>query len=182
MPNMPDNRMKCIKYYSMNCAFDVYAPFQNAFPVSGLFSTHLLSLDALLTVVDSIEQHCHSRILKATAKPSDEGSGMKSEGSEVMGSAEGQSHSGVKEDGLVGHSTNGFAMGTKVIQGKEASIGKCLYLFTSFTYLLLLSSTGETEGDLWCALCASVSQSVSQSVSHIFLDPAITLKVLHIFS
>ncbi|XP_052237414.1 Golgi-specific brefeldin A-resistance guanine nucleotide exchange factor 1-like isoform X1 [Dreissena polymorpha] len=101
---------------------------KNAFPVSGLFSTHLLSLDALLTVVDSIEQHCHSRILKATAKPSDEGSGMKSEGSEVMGSAEGQSHSGVKEDGLVGHSTNGFAMGTKVIQGKEASIdvGKTL--------------------------------------------------------
>ena len=37
--------------------------FQNAFPVAGLFSTHLLSLDALLTVVDSIEQHCHSRIL-----------------------------------------------------------------------------------------------------------------------
>lgn len=37
--------------------------FQNAFPVQGLFSTHLLSLDALLTVVDSIEQHCHSRIL-----------------------------------------------------------------------------------------------------------------------
>lgn len=39
---------------------------KNAFPVSGLFSTHLLSLDALLTVVDSIEQHCHSRILKST--------------------------------------------------------------------------------------------------------------------
>ena len=31
--------------------------------MAGLFSTHLLSLDALLTVVDSIEQHCHSRIL-----------------------------------------------------------------------------------------------------------------------
>ncbi|XP_060605825.1 Golgi-specific brefeldin A-resistance guanine nucleotide exchange factor 1-like isoform X2 [Ruditapes philippinarum] len=43
---------------------------KNAFPVSGLFSTHLLSLDALLTVVDSIEQHCHSRILKSTTNPS----------------------------------------------------------------------------------------------------------------
>ena len=37
--------------------------FQNAFPVSGLYNTHLLSLDALLTVIDSIEAHCHSRIL-----------------------------------------------------------------------------------------------------------------------
>ncbi|XP_041364766.1 Golgi-specific brefeldin A-resistance guanine nucleotide exchange factor 1-like isoform X2 [Gigantopelta aegis] len=36
---------------------------KNAFPVSGLFTTHLLSLDALLTVIDSVEQHCHSRIL-----------------------------------------------------------------------------------------------------------------------
>lgn len=39
---------------------------KNAFPVSGLFTTHLLSLDALLTVVDTIEQHCHSRILSST--------------------------------------------------------------------------------------------------------------------
>jgi brefeldin A-resistance guanine nucleotide exchange factor 1 len=37
--------------------------FQNAFPVSGLYNTHLLSLDALLTIIDSIEGHCHSRIL-----------------------------------------------------------------------------------------------------------------------
>ena len=37
--------------------------FQNAFPVSGLYNTHLLSLDALLTIIDSIEAHCHSRIL-----------------------------------------------------------------------------------------------------------------------
>jgi brefeldin A-resistance guanine nucleotide exchange factor 1 len=31
--------------------------------VSGLYNTHLLSLDALLTIIDSIEGHCHSRIL-----------------------------------------------------------------------------------------------------------------------
>ena len=43
--------------------------FQNAFPVAGLFSTHLLSLDALLTVIDSIEQHCNTRILNATKAP-----------------------------------------------------------------------------------------------------------------
>ncbi|CAB0006397.1 unnamed protein product [Nesidiocoris tenuis] len=36
---------------------------KNAFPVSGIFNTHLLSLDALLTVIDSIESHCNSRIL-----------------------------------------------------------------------------------------------------------------------
>uniref|UniRef100_T1IU23 SEC7 domain-containing protein n=1 Tax=Strigamia maritima TaxID=126957 RepID=T1IU23_STRMM len=36
---------------------------KNAFPVTGLYSTHLLSLDALLTVIDSIESHCYSRIL-----------------------------------------------------------------------------------------------------------------------
>ena len=40
--------------------------FQNAFPVSGLFSTHVLSLDALLAVIDSIEQHCHHRVLHSS--------------------------------------------------------------------------------------------------------------------
>jgi len=39
---------------------------KNAFPVAGLFTIHLLSLDALLTVVDNIEQHCHSRTLAIT--------------------------------------------------------------------------------------------------------------------
>ncbi|KAK9505516.1 hypothetical protein O3M35_009555 [Rhynocoris fuscipes] len=36
---------------------------KNAFPVTGVYNTHLLSLDALLTVIDSIESHCNSRIL-----------------------------------------------------------------------------------------------------------------------
>jgi len=35
--------------------------------VAGLYSTHLLSLDALLAVIDSIEQHCHHRILSASS-------------------------------------------------------------------------------------------------------------------
>ena len=34
--------------------------------MSGLFSTHLLSLDALLAVIDSIEQHCHHRVINGT--------------------------------------------------------------------------------------------------------------------
>jgi len=44
---------------------------QNAFPVAGLYSTHLLSLDALLAVIDSIEQHCHHRILNASSSLAD---------------------------------------------------------------------------------------------------------------
>lgn len=35
---------------------------KNPFPVPGLFSIHLLSLDALLTVIESIERNCHSRM------------------------------------------------------------------------------------------------------------------------
>lgn len=41
--------------------------FQNAFPVSGqLYTTHLLSLEALLTVIDSTEAHCQAKILRNT--------------------------------------------------------------------------------------------------------------------
>jgi brefeldin A-resistance guanine nucleotide exchange factor 1 len=40
---------------------------KNAFPVTGLYSTHFLSLDALLTVIESIEEQCQRRI--AGAKP-----------------------------------------------------------------------------------------------------------------
>ncbi|KAJ8022774.1 Golgi-specific brefeldin A-resistance guanine nucleotide exchange factor 1 [Holothuria leucospilota] len=37
---------------------------KNAFPVSGsLYTTHLLSLDALLAVIDSIEENCQHRIM-----------------------------------------------------------------------------------------------------------------------
>lgn len=35
--------------------------FKNVFPLNDIYSTHLLSMDALLAVVDSIEQHCHNR-------------------------------------------------------------------------------------------------------------------------
>uniref|UniRef100_A0ABI7XA62 SEC7 domain-containing protein n=1 Tax=Felis catus TaxID=9685 RepID=A0ABI7XA62_FELCA len=39
---------------------------QNAFPVSGqLYTTHLLSLDALLTVIDSTEAHCQAKVLNS---------------------------------------------------------------------------------------------------------------------
>ncbi|VVC44252.1 Hypothetical protein CINCED_3A003322 [Cinara cedri] len=34
---------------------------KNVFPFNDIYSTHLLSMDALLAVVDSIERHCHNR-------------------------------------------------------------------------------------------------------------------------
>lgn len=46
----------------------VCLPVQNAFPVSGqLYTTHLLSLEALLTVIDSTEAHCQAKVLDSNA-------------------------------------------------------------------------------------------------------------------
>lgn len=53
---------------------------QNAFPVSGLYTTHLLSLDALLAVIDSIEQHCHHRVLHTAKKEEDKERSVLNEG------------------------------------------------------------------------------------------------------
>ncbi|XP_054719595.1 Golgi-specific brefeldin A-resistance guanine nucleotide exchange factor 1-like [Uloborus diversus] len=39
---------------------------KNAYPVSGLYSVHLLSLEALLAVVENIENHCQCRMLNQT--------------------------------------------------------------------------------------------------------------------
>ncbi|XP_062286179.1 Golgi-specific brefeldin A-resistance guanine nucleotide exchange factor 1 isoform X2 [Scomber scombrus] len=42
---------------------------KNAFPVSGqLYTTHLLSLEALLTVIDSTEAHCQAKVLNNTTQ------------------------------------------------------------------------------------------------------------------
>ncbi|XP_074531303.1 Golgi-specific brefeldin A-resistance guanine nucleotide exchange factor 1 isoform X2 [Halichoeres trimaculatus] len=42
---------------------------KNAFPVSGqLYTTHLLSLEALLTVIDSTEAHCQAKVINNTAQ------------------------------------------------------------------------------------------------------------------
>ncbi|KAM4615448.1 Golgi-specific brefeldin A-resistance guanine nucleotide exchange factor 1 [Polymixia lowei] len=42
---------------------------KNAFPVSGqLYTTHLLSLEALLTVINSTEAHCQARVLNNSAQ------------------------------------------------------------------------------------------------------------------
>ncbi|XP_040905409.1 Golgi-specific brefeldin A-resistance guanine nucleotide exchange factor 1 isoform X2 [Toxotes jaculatrix] len=42
---------------------------KNAFPVSGqLYTTHLLSLEALLTVIDSTEAYCQAKVLNSAAQ------------------------------------------------------------------------------------------------------------------
>lgn len=42
---------------------------KNAFPVTaGVYHTHLLSLDALLTIIESIEKHCNSKSDKITSE------------------------------------------------------------------------------------------------------------------
>eukprot|EP00080_Pristionchus_pacificus_P016438 PDM76458.1 gbf-1 [Pristionchus pacificus] len=47
---------------------------ENAFPVSGLRSTSLLSLDALLVVIDTIDMNCHCRRAGAIVESADESS------------------------------------------------------------------------------------------------------------
>lgn len=102
--------------------------FQNAFPVSGLFSTHLLSLDALLTVVDTIEQHCHTRILRGTGSKS--GEVVKVEGIEVTAEGQGQKMEGEREHRVIGPPTTGFATGLALLQGKEGSPGNIYHFIT----------------------------------------------------
>uniref|UniRef100_A0A8C5WLS2 Golgi-specific brefeldin A-resistance guanine nucleotide exchange factor 1 n=1 Tax=Leptobrachium leishanense TaxID=445787 RepID=A0A8C5WLS2_9ANUR len=57
-------------YYCSNLFEDLTKLLsKNAFPVSGqLYTTHLLSLEALLTVIDSTEAHCQAKILSNTAQ------------------------------------------------------------------------------------------------------------------
>lgn len=53
--------------WTMVCLCHVF--LQNAFPVSGqLYTTHLLSLEALLTVIDSTEAHCQAKVLNSSAQ------------------------------------------------------------------------------------------------------------------
>uniref|UniRef100_H3CF70 Golgi brefeldin A resistant guanine nucleotide exchange factor 1 n=1 Tax=Tetraodon nigroviridis TaxID=99883 RepID=H3CF70_TETNG len=63
-------------YINYDCDFYCSSLFEdltkllskNAFPVSGqLYTTHLLSLEALLTVIDSIEAHCQAKVVNGGA-------------------------------------------------------------------------------------------------------------------
>ncbi|OWF51783.1 Golgi-specific brefeldin A-resistance guanine nucleotide exchange factor 1 [Mizuhopecten yessoensis] len=96
---------------------------KNAFPVQGLFSTHLLSLDALLTVVDSIEQHCHSRILTTTKKVTDTEVKVTEETSEGDKTEESTPLDGTEQNKpnapWLGPPTSGYAMGQRILHSKD---------------------------------------------------------------
>jgi brefeldin A-resistance guanine nucleotide exchange factor 1 len=97
--------------------------------VSGLFSTHLLSLDALLTVVDSIEQHCHSRILKFTTNPSHGGDQTK----KGTDSGEGPTTTAETEK------DEGGAMTSQKMPQTQGRYLSCLYFFCvicTYNYVL----------------------------------------------
>ncbi|KAM6415601.1 Golgi-specific brefeldin A-resistance guanine nucleotide exchange factor 1 isoform 2-T2 [Rhynochetos jubatus] len=100
---------------------------KNAFPVSGqLYTVHLLSLEALLTVIDSTEAHCQAKVLsnihqqeKEVAKSSPEtmnGTKETSNNNERVLS-EGKSSSAVSESGGVCPPTSGCLMADQMKEG-----------------------------------------------------------------
>uniref|UniRef100_A0A3P8NVS5 Golgi-specific brefeldin A-resistance guanine nucleotide exchange factor 1 n=1 Tax=Astatotilapia calliptera TaxID=8154 RepID=A0A3P8NVS5_ASTCA len=75
---------------------------KNAFPVSGqLYTTHLLSLEALLTVIDSIEAHCQARVLSSIAQQ-DQAETALADG-EGAAKAETDSAAGISTDNFTPH-------------------------------------------------------------------------------
>ncbi|XP_048864709.1 Golgi-specific brefeldin A-resistance guanine nucleotide exchange factor 1 isoform X1 [Brienomyrus brachyistius] len=73
-------------YYCSNLFEDLTKLLsKNAFPVSGqLYTTHLLSLEALLTVIDSIEAHCQAKVLNNTTQQ-DQSETLTAEGESIVG-------------------------------------------------------------------------------------------------
>ncbi|XP_041424775.1 Golgi-specific brefeldin A-resistance guanine nucleotide exchange factor 1 isoform X3 [Xenopus laevis] len=79
-------------YYCSNLFEDLTKLLsKNAFPVSGqLYTTHLLSLEALLTVIDSTESHCQAKNLSSVSQDKKETgklSGDLSEGTKDSGNS-----------------------------------------------------------------------------------------------
>ncbi|XP_030581076.1 Golgi-specific brefeldin A-resistance guanine nucleotide exchange factor 1 isoform X2 [Archocentrus centrarchus] len=103
---------------------------KNAFPVSGqLYTTHLLSLEALLTVIDSTEAHCQAKVLSSTAQQDQpetllEGEGSAKNGtnstSEInrLGSTDGLSPS-QPEKAPMYPPTSGYLMAEKMRLGRQ---------------------------------------------------------------
>lgn len=83
---------------------------KNAFPVSGqLYTTHLLSLEALLTVIDSTEAHCQAKVLNSTAQQDQtEGTKNEEEGG-VSGKTDAVKADNVTSGGSNGHVSDGVA-------------------------------------------------------------------------
>ncbi|KAL8186613.1 UNVERIFIED_CONTAM: G-box binding factor [Gekko kuhli] len=99
-------------YYCANLFEDLTKLLsKNAFPVSGqLYTTHLLSLEALLTVIDSTEAQCQAKVLSSICQQEKDVLKLKTE---IASVAEGQLTEGnlpVSELLEVRPSTNGCSV------------------------------------------------------------------------
>ncbi|XP_061083550.1 Golgi-specific brefeldin A-resistance guanine nucleotide exchange factor 1 isoform X3 [Conger conger] len=120
-------------YYCSNLFEDLTKLLsKNAFPVSGqLYTTHLLSLEALLTVIDSTEAHCQAKVLNSTAQQDQSDTLMAEEEGTVISSpdtpseADGLADSGSVQNGLELESlpvcppTSGHLMAQKMNLGRQ---------------------------------------------------------------
>ncbi|KAM9133463.1 Golgi-specific brefeldin A-resistance guanine nucleotide exchange factor 1 isoform 6-T6 [Pangshura tecta] len=114
-------------YYCSNLFEDLTKLLsKNAFPVSGqLYTTHLLSLEALLTVIDSTEAHCQAKVLsnihqqeKEMVRPSTEtASSTKEPSNNNERVSEGNSPSVVTELSGACPPTSGCLMADQMKQG-----------------------------------------------------------------
>ncbi|ESO85819.1 hypothetical protein LOTGIDRAFT_130403 [Lottia gigantea] len=98
---------------------------KNAFPVSGLFTTHLLSLDVLLTMVDSIEQHCHSRIISSSKTQLDNPDKLdeKTEG-KTRNEVSTSSSDGDSDINHIGPPSTGYGMAQNLLKKSDLTLAK----------------------------------------------------------
>uniref|UniRef100_A0A8C9FEL9 Golgi-specific brefeldin A-resistance guanine nucleotide exchange factor 1 n=1 Tax=Pavo cristatus TaxID=9049 RepID=A0A8C9FEL9_PAVCR len=98
---------------------------KNAFPVSGqLYTVHLLSMEALLTVIDSTEAHCQAKVLsnvhqqeKEVAKSGQETMNSTKEMNNERAHSEGKSTTVISEPGGACPPTSGCLMADQMKQG-----------------------------------------------------------------
>uniref|UniRef100_A0A8C2UA04 Golgi brefeldin A resistant guanine nucleotide exchange factor 1 n=1 Tax=Coturnix japonica TaxID=93934 RepID=A0A8C2UA04_COTJA len=93
---------------------------KNAFPVSGqLYTVHLLSMEALLTVIDSTEAHCQAKVLSNVHQQEKEvaKSGPETMNNNERAHSEGKSTTVVSEPGGSCPPTSGCLMADQMKQG-----------------------------------------------------------------
>uniref|UniRef100_A0AAQ5Y5I3 Golgi-specific brefeldin A-resistance guanine nucleotide exchange factor 1 n=1 Tax=Amphiprion ocellaris TaxID=80972 RepID=A0AAQ5Y5I3_AMPOC len=97
---------------------------KNAFPVSGqLYTTHLLSLEALLTVIDSTEAHCQAKVLNSSTQHDQsetlmaEGEGSTKNGTDSATGIHTPAH--ITENPPVCPPTSGHLMAEKMRLGRQ---------------------------------------------------------------
>ncbi|XP_034148825.1 Golgi-specific brefeldin A-resistance guanine nucleotide exchange factor 1 isoform X2 [Esox lucius] len=98
---------------------------KNAFPVSGqLYTTHLLSLEALLTVIDSTEAHCQAKVLNNTAQQDQSTETMLAEGVDLTSDStetttEASGPNVAEADSVPLPPTSGHLMAEKMTLGRQ---------------------------------------------------------------